>query len=785
MPAQVPAFAHYREATVAGTSCSTCDFYDDGICEAFEGHPAVRADYVCDRYQGRIDKQEPTTDDRYASHWNGEDMRLIGEMTAALEPTQKADSPRAAGIAVRAADTGRVLMLQRSHANPRDPAAGKWEFPGGCLNPGEHPYTAAKREWQEEMGARLPAGNHVGQWRSGVYHGFVHEVPSEDKVKLNADPEDRRVLNPDDPDGDDIEVAAWWHPHDMKRSPAIRQELRDSRPWDKVAKADEPQKGGVLYLVSHAKTRYNRPGQPHDIVQGWRDIPLDQQGRDQARELGVFLKKQGVETIYASNLRRALQTATIAGHAAGIKVVPDAAFRPWNLGDFAGHSSADVLPKLKPYMRNPERKVDGGESFNEYEHRFLPALEKVLTLAEHGHRVALVTHSRNVETVEGWLGGHGYRKKVDTAAIERDRIEPATVIEVSDKGGKLASGEFIQIGKGQAHPATVHLRVHGVSRTPDGMRVYRMATREGHYVGRTLPTRTRARKGDVLKIQTTDFLADVQGDMHWQNPAVEAHYNDAPHSWRELQALAGGTLVKDGADGAAGDIPAAGDMGASDALPSGNTAALASGPTSGSVHVNVPLKDISVGYANRRLIAQALRKDGSYDEATLAQLEAVVKGTLPMKQLVYGVVLEPNTLDSQDDYMLPHHVEKAAHGYLARVIRGKASVAKLQHRAQGFKKTVPSLVPVESYIAPVDFALSSSEQVRAGSWVMVMKVEDDALWQDFLDGKYTGFSIGGVGVRRSMKAGNYAPIVPHGYMQREPADWPIAPHPDTVGALLI
>ena len=44
------------------------------------------------------------------------------------------------------------------------------------------------------MGARLPAGNHVGQWRRGVYHGFVHEVPSEDKVKLNADPEDRRVV---------------------------------------------------------------------------------------------------------------------------------------------------------------------------------------------------------------------------------------------------------------------------------------------------------------------------------------------------------------------------------------------------------------------------------------------------------------------------------------------------------------------------------------------------------------------------------------------------------------
>ena len=138
---------------------------------------------------------------------------------------------------MRAANTGRVLMIQRSSADQKDPAAGKWEFPGGNLDDGEHPYDGARREWQEEMGARLPKGQHVGQWRSGVYHGFVHEVPNENSVRLNLDPDDRRVLNPDDPDGDDVEVAAWWDPEDMKRTPAIRGELRSSRPWTKVAKA--------------------------------------------------------------------------------------------------------------------------------------------------------------------------------------------------------------------------------------------------------------------------------------------------------------------------------------------------------------------------------------------------------------------------------------------------------------------------------------------------------------------------------------------------------------------
>ena len=502
------------------------------------------------------------------STWSDDDLALVGEMADRLEPMYvgKTADAKAAGIAVRAANTGRVLMIQRSNADAKDKAAGKWEFPGGNLEDGEHPRDGARREWQEEMGLRLPKGQHIGQWRSGVYHGFIHEVPTEGSVKLNLDPKDRRVLNPDDPDGDDVEVAAWWDPEDMKRSPAIRDELRASRPWSKVTKAE-------------------------------------------------------------------------------------------------------------------------------------------------------------------------------------------------------------------AHAATLHLRVHGVSNAPGGMRVYRMATRDGHYVGRTLPSRVRARKGDVLKVQTGDFLQDVQGDMRWVNPNVISHYTDTPHSWRELSALAGGELAKDGAPGPAGDLPPAGDTGASSSMPSIPTLdAVGSGfgPDLSAVHVNVPLPDISVSYIGEKKRRKRKKTDEDADPAD----DSVLRGEfLPvqkngqMKQLVYGVVLEPNVMDSQDDFMLPHHVEKAAHEYMKRIVRGKASVMKLQHRDVGFKKTQPSIVPVESFIAPVDFPLDSHELVKKGSWVIAAHVEDDALWQDFLDGKYTGFSIGGTGIRRSVSQGSYAPEVPNGYMPQEPADW--------------
>ena len=133
--------------------------------------------------------------------------------------------PSVAGLAVRAADTGRVLMLQRANTEG-DPAAGDWEFPGGHLEDGEDPLTGACREWCEETGMSLPDdAEHADSWTSpdGVYQGHVLTVPGEDTLDLHNDRGD--VTNPDDPDGDQIESIAWWEPADLVDNPAVRAEL--------------------------------------------------------------------------------------------------------------------------------------------------------------------------------------------------------------------------------------------------------------------------------------------------------------------------------------------------------------------------------------------------------------------------------------------------------------------------------------------------------------------------------------------------------------------------------
>ena len=134
-----------------------------------------------------------------------------------------------AGLLVMALDSGRVLMLQRS-LNEDDDAAGTWEFPGGNLEDGETALDGAIREWQEEVGSPLPSVKIVGRWQHNAYMGFFAVCQRETDISIKA----RDVVNPDDPDGDNLEAVAWFWPTDLTSMPGVRRETRDHTPWSRI-----------------------------------------------------------------------------------------------------------------------------------------------------------------------------------------------------------------------------------------------------------------------------------------------------------------------------------------------------------------------------------------------------------------------------------------------------------------------------------------------------------------------------------------------------------------------
>lgn len=111
------------------------------------------------------------------------------------------------------------------------------------------------------------------------------------------------------------------------------------------------------------------------------------------------------------------------------------------------------------------------------------------------------------------------------------------------------------------------------------------------------------------------------------------------------------------------------------------------------------------------------------------------------ERFIYGIVLEPETRDYQDDIYSAEEIRTTAHGFMEGYRAGRY----VAHQHDGEDLTGQLLV-LESFIAPVDFEVDG-EQVKKGSWVMAMRVLDDELWEAVKKGEITGYSIGGDAIR--------------------------------------
>jgi broad specificity phosphatase PhoE len=96
---------------------------------------------------------------------------------------------------------------------------------------------------------------------------------------------------------------------------------------------------GAVLLVRHGETEDNRPPLR---FQGWRDTPLNDRGRAQARQLAVTLAGRGIASIWSSDLSRARETAEIVAETLRLPVCLDARLREGYRGRWEGRLFEDV-----------------------------------------------------------------------------------------------------------------------------------------------------------------------------------------------------------------------------------------------------------------------------------------------------------------------------------------------------------------------------------------------------------------------------------------------------------
>lgn len=112
------------------------------------------------------------------------------------------------------------------------------------------------------------------------------------------------------------------------------------------------------------------------------------------------------------------------------------------------------------------------------------------------------------------------------------------------------------------------------------------------------------------------------------------------------------------------------------------------------------------------------------------------------KQIVTGVVLQPEIPDSDKDVVSESDIEEAMYKFME-------SPAQFDVGHDLNVVNPKDIILVENYLAPVDIAFKKGKKetkIKKGSWIMGVKLSD-GLWKDVKSGKINGFSPWGTALR--------------------------------------
>lgn len=159
----------------------------------------------------------------------------------------------------------------------------------------------------------------------------------------------------------------------------------------------------TLLLARHGETDWNSEHR----WQGHADRPLNERGREQARELAASLAERRIDAIYASDLLRARETAEIVGAVVGLPVLLDANLREVDVGEWSGLVHTEIESRYPEGFRRWEQGRHGwveGESYDEMGVRVVAALLRIAA-AHPGETVLVVSHGGAIRASQAAAAG--------------------------------------------------------------------------------------------------------------------------------------------------------------------------------------------------------------------------------------------------------------------------------------------------------------------------------------------------------------------------------------------
>ncbi len=168
-----------------------------------------------------------------------------------------------------------------------------------------------------------------------------------------------------------------------------------------------------VYLVRHGATELSA----EDRFAGAIDVLLSDQGRDQARRLGARLASEPLSAVYASPMKRTLETAKLIAEPHALPVQAVDGLREIAHGRWEGMTRQDVerefAEEYARYEHDPfSFSPTGGETGLQVTARALPSLLRIVE--EHAdQQILVVSHKATIRLLLSSLLGFDPRKYRD------------------------------------------------------------------------------------------------------------------------------------------------------------------------------------------------------------------------------------------------------------------------------------------------------------------------------------------------------------------------------------
>ena len=192
--------------------------------------------------------------------------------------------------------------------------------------------------------------------------------------------------------------------------------------------------------MRHGQSTWN---QEHRI-QGQLDPPLSDEGRQQAALVGARLGGRSFAGFYASDLKRALETAQVIGASLGLAPEPNESLREIFLGAWEGLRTEEIADRFPEawacWVEKPDWDcVPQGEGAAAFDARVGSALEEILTRHPHGD-VLVVTHGGVIQVALHRIVGRPSR------GLFPFKIQNASISVIEKRDGRMVIGGVNDIG---------------------------------------------------------------------------------------------------------------------------------------------------------------------------------------------------------------------------------------------------------------------------------------------------------------------------------------------------